>query len=144
VVLTLALTLSTSAILLSWIRLARPDLRDVLAQLPHLVNTQLVMAGFAFVTVNALMEELIWRGVIQSSVESAFGPGLIAISLQAASFGLAHIHGIPRGIAGILLAGSWGIVAGYLRQRTNGLLLPVLTHIAADATVFCLIVFVAR
>ena len=55
--------------------------------------------------------------------------------LQATSFGVARAHGFPRGVTGVLLAGVWGYLLGLLRQRTGGLLAPVLAHVVADGTI---------
>ena len=34
------------------------------------------------------------------------------------------------------MAGSWGLLLGVMRWRTQGLLAPYAAHVAADATIF--------
>jgi hypothetical protein len=55
-----------------------------------------------------------------------------------------HVHGFPRGVSGVVLAGAWGGMLGKLRQRAGGLLAPVLAHIVADATIASIIILMAR
>lgn len=140
----LGLAGASSIVLLAWAKLAHPDLRAIVAQLPHLSPPLLLLGGLVFALGNALMEELVWRGAMQTALGAVFGAPWLALVLQAASFGVAHIHGFPSGGLGMALAGAWGLVIGYLRLRTNGLLIPVLTHVVADATVFAILVLVLR
>lgn len=124
----------TPIALLGWLFALHPDLSDLRAQLPDLPLAAMIAGGVAFALVNAILEELVWRGVLQDRLGAVFGPG-VAIALQAASFGLHHLHGVPRGAVGVLLAGSWAAMLGLLRRHSGGLLAPVLAHVVADATI---------
>lgn len=98
----------------------------------------LALGGAGFSLLNAAVEEAIFRGVLQTAVERVSGPA-VAIAAQAAAFGALHVVGIPSGIVGAVMAGSWGVLLGVLRWRTRGLLAPYVAHVAADATIFLML-----
>ena len=98
----------------------------------------LVLGGAGFSLVNAAVEEAIFRGVLQTALERVSGP-VVAVVVQAVAFGLLHIVGVPTGIIGALMAGTWGLLLGVMRWRTRGVLAPYLAHVAADATIFCML-----
>ncbi|MBN9166016.1 MAG: CPBP family intramembrane metalloprotease [Myxococcales bacterium] len=79
-----------------------------------------------------------WRGILQDRLVPLFGVGG-AIVLQAASFGLQHAWGFPRGPVGVVLAGGWAVMLGLLRRHSGGLLSPILAHVVADATIAVLV-----
>ncbi|MCY7401568.1 MAG: CPBP family intramembrane metalloprotease [Nocardioides sp.] len=62
----------------------------------------------------------------------------MAVVLQAVAFGALHLHGVPSGPVGIVMAGAWGLLLGVMRVRSRGLLAPYVTHLAADATIVLL------
>ena len=133
----------TPGALTAWLFLLKPDLSDLtssaLLQVPRAV---LLVGGVAFALINAALEELIWRGVIQTALVSA-SPSRTgahaAILIQAVSFGLQHAHGFPRGVVGVTLAAGWAVMLGLLRQHSRGLLAPFLAHVVADATIAILV-----
>jgi uncharacterized protein len=90
---------------------------------------------FAFL--NALVEEVIYRGFLQSSLETVLpGSRLGVVVIQASAFAAAHFAaGFPNGPSGYLLAFAYGLAMGYLRFRTGGLLAPFLAHLAADMVI---------
>lgn len=134
----------TPIALFGWLFLFEPDLHDVVrAYVPDLPLAILVLAAIAFAVVNATLEELIWRGVLQDRLEPVFGAAA-AIALQAASFGIQHYRGVPRGAVGVLLAGSWAAMLGMLRHRTRGMLAPVLAHVVADSVIAIIVLTYAR
>lgn len=96
----------------------------------------LVAAGFSLL--NAAVEEVIFRGVLQTALERVTGP-IVAIVVQAVAFGVLHIVGAPTGVIGAVMAGEWGILLGLMRWRTHGLLAPYVAHVAADATIFVML-----
>lgn len=126
-----------------WLQLGRSDISDLVALIPKAPLPLLVLGGVTFALVNAFFEELIWRGLFQSRLVQLFGAPW-AIGIQAVSFGVAHAHGFPRGLTGVLLAGVWAVMLGILRQRACGLAAPVLAHVVADATIACLVISAAR
>lgn len=94
----------------------------------------IAVAATGFAVLNAGVEEAIFRGVLQTSLQQFVGP-ITAIAVQAAAFGLLHVAGIPSGAVGALMAGAWGALLGVLRYRTRGILAPYVAHIAADVTI---------
>jgi hypothetical protein len=109
------------------------------AQLVNRLPTwSLALAGAGFVTVNAAVEEVLFRGIILSHLTPAIGtrPALI---LQAAGFGLLNLHGYPYGPIGVALTTAYGLLLGALRLKTGGLLAGWIAHTLADSVIFLLI-----
>jgi membrane protease YdiL (CAAX protease family) len=129
-----------SVALVGWVALLHPDVRDVRAFLPPVHPVLLVIGGVVvFPVANAIIEEVIFRGVILGALEFAWGRGRAPYVAQAAAFGLAHWHGFPRGVVGVAMALVYGLMLGELRRRSRGLLAPVVAHVFADATIFALV-----
>ena len=129
----------TPVALVAWLVIMRPDLGDVLENyVPDLPMPLLVVGALGFVIVNAVLEEVLWRGVLQDRLGATFG-ARAAIVLQAASFGLQHAHGVPRGPTGVAMVFAWALMLGWLRRRAGGMLAPVLAHVVADATIAAII-----
>lgn len=97
----------------------------------------IVLAGVAFSLLNAAVEEIVFRGVLLSALTDVLGVR-VAVVLQAVAFGVLHLHGVPSGPVGMVMAGAWGLLLGVMRVRSRGLLAPYVTHIAADATIVLL------
>jgi membrane protease YdiL (CAAX protease family) len=116
-----------------------PDLAHLRAQFPDVTGGRLVLFGVYFSLLNALLEEVVFRGVVQDALESQFRP-ITALLLQAIIFGIAHYQGYPMGILGVVLAAIYGLMLGWLRNWAGGLAAPVLVHVFADATIFALVV----
>ena len=94
----------------------------------------------AFAMVNSLIEEIIWRGVMLTALEAAFGVGAFSLVLQAVQFGLAHYRrGFPNGWSGAGLTFLFGLAMGVLRRRSGGLVVPWIAHAAADFTIVWLV-----
>lgn len=74
-----------------------------------------------------VVEELLYRGLIQGSLVSRFG-ALIGVLLAAAWFTVAHLA--PSEAPGLF---AFALVLGWARQRTGRLGLPVVTHVAFNA-----------
>ena len=125
------------AFLTVWYSLTHPDLSHFGKYVPVLPLAQLVLFGAVFSLLNALVEEIVWRGVIQEALLTKYGP-IHAIWIQGVIFGLAHIQGIPNGAAGLAMASLFGVSLGWLRWKSEGLGACLLAHIAADATIFAL------
>jgi len=122
-----------------WARWFARDLTAASTVLPDLPLPLLVVAFFVFSIVNAVLEEVAFRGFLQGSLQAAWGTNACSLLLPAVLFGACHLHGIPGGPVGALMAGSWGLFLGWVRNQTGGLLTPVLAHIAADAAIFSLV-----
>jgi membrane protease YdiL (CAAX protease family) len=140
--LTAATIVVASAALVLWYRFipSRSDLSDLGGQIPNWDLPYLLLAGVGFSVLNALLEEIIFRGVLYEALVEDYGP-LLAVCIQGGIFGFVHAHGFPRGVVGIVLASIYGLMLGFLRQRSGGLLAPFLAHIFADATIFAIMLF---
>ena len=88
----------------------------------------LVVAGF-----NSVGEELLWRRAWWSSNAALARPALFVI--QTLSFGIAHLHGIPGGIAGMLLAGAFSLLISIMRSHW-GFASAVVAHFSTDLVIF--------
>ena len=130
---------ATSAVLVLWFMLVRPDVGDLADQIPHVGPVELVLLGVGFSVLNALMEEAAFRGVIQEALTAEWGAAW-AVSLQGVFFGVIHAQGFPRGIDGMVVASVYGVALGLLRLRSRGMAASCVAHICADATIFILLV----
>jgi membrane protease YdiL (CAAX protease family) len=131
-----AVAIVTSAALLAFDHLARPDVADLRAKLPSFGN--LLIAGICFSIVNATLEELIFHGLLWEFIATEWNSSVALIGTTIV-FGLGHVNGYPPGPLGAVLAGPFGLALGILRSWTGGLGLAIAVHICADATVFWLI-----
>jgi uncharacterized protein len=136
---TAAIIIGSSAALVLWSVLARPDVGDLTAKIPHVGPMQLLLIGVTFSVANALMEEAIFRGVFQEALTAEWGPGP-AVVIQGVLFGVLHLQGFPHGVEGMLMASAYGVALGWLRLRSRGMAAPCIAHVCADATIFCLLV----
>ncbi len=130
----------SSAALVVWYVVTRPNISLWAASVPNWPAPLLVLVGLGFSLVNAIIEEGLYRGVILQSLDAAFGAGWLAILLQAIPFGIGHLNGVPNGWLGAVMAGVYGVALGVVRRYSGGLVVPVITHIAADLVIFCLLV----
>lgn len=129
----------SSAALVAWYPALRPDLTAQAAKLSGWWVCHWFWAGALFASVNAVLEEIIFRGVLMESltVELGAAHGNLA---QAALFGLAHLHGVPDGILGVGMVMIYGAMLGWLRRLAGGLGAPVVAHVFADATILGLLI----
>jgi membrane protease YdiL (CAAX protease family) len=134
----IALVVATSIGLVAFQALAHPNLADLAAGLPVAAFGNLLLAGIGFSVVNAVSEELIFRGLLWE-VAAAEWNGSVALAATSAMFGLGHLHGYPPGPLGAVLAGTFGFALGLLRWWTGGLALAIAVHVCADATIFVLL-----
>lgn len=124
--------------LVTWTELFQPDLETFRAMIPGGNVLVLVSAALGFALLNAIMEELIWRGGIQSWLVARTTIRL-AILIQGLSFGALHWAGFPSGWSGVVLATTYGVMLGWLKHATGGLAAPIVAHILADITIFLLV-----
>jgi membrane protease YdiL (CAAX protease family) len=136
---TAAIVALSSTALLRYDSLVHPDLGALTGQLPAWPPAALVVAGALFAVLNASLEEMIFRGVLQTALAAQVGAGW-AVLVQAAAFGVGHGSGYPPGNRGMALAGIYGVMLGVLRQRAGGLLAPWIAHVCADAVIFWIVV----
>ena len=134
----LVLAITTVVALLGFQVLARPEVAGLAAGLPVAAFGSLLVAGVCFSTTNAVLEELIFRGVLWEATAAEWNRG-VALGATTILFGLGHVHGYPPGPLGAVLAGVFGMALGLLRLWTGGLGLTILVHICADATIFTIL-----
>jgi len=97
----------------------------------------------ALSAVNALSEELIYRGAIVAVAQGVLGPAPIAL-LSAALFALVHIRGQASGIA--VVAGS-AVVGWFLAHavlQTHGLFWAWFAHFMQDIVIFSAFIATTR
>jgi membrane protease YdiL (CAAX protease family) len=131
----------SSAALLVWTLVFRPDLGPSRDNIPTMPFWLFPLAGMAFALVNSAVEEAIFRGIFLQALESAVGVGIISLVIQAVIFGWLHYSeiGFPKGLAGVAMASVYGLLLGYLRYRSRGMLAPWLAHIGTDIAVFTIV-----
>jgi len=135
----LVIAVTSCGVLVIFHRITQPNLSRYLGLLPVNELGGVWTAAVIFPVVNALCEELVFRGVLYDALESYVG-SWTGIMGSALVFGWLHQQGYPPGGLGVLLASIYGIALGWLRMRVKGLGLPVLTHITADLTIFVIFV----
>jgi len=75
------------------------------------------------------------------ALDSATGPGFISLFVQAWLFGAMHyLQGFPNGLWGIAMTVTYGVMLGWLRRRSQGMLTPWLAHVFADIVIFIILV----
>ncbi len=140
VMLVLVIAVASGSALFIWYRLLDPDLSLHLGYMPRLPLWGVPLAAIIFSAGNAAMEELAFRGVVMQATDSAFGPGLLSITVQAWLFGAAHFReGFPNGWWGLAMTFIYGVMLGSLRRRSRGLFAPWLAHVCADLVIFAIL-----
>ena len=123
-----------------WFVLTQPDVTRFRAMIPEGSFLVVAIGGLIFSLLNALVEESIFRGVMQGALTDLIGNFWLVIAIQAAVFGHAHFQGFPSGWSGVLLAAAYGVVLGLMKRRSGGLAAPVTAHVLADMTIFVILV----
>lgn len=82
---------------------------------------------------NALPEELLFRGAIQNLIEQRFGRSWKTLAVAAVIFGLSHInnttaHHTPPNWPYVVMATFAGLAYGWTWQRSNKITASALTH----------------
>jgi membrane protease YdiL (CAAX protease family) len=135
-----AVSLLSGIALVGWVMLSHADMRPYLEGMPQLPIWCLPLAGVGFATLNATMEEAVFRGVVMDALDRAIGDGHASVGIQAVLFGAYHyLAGFPNGASGFILTLIYGVVLGILRRLSRGMLAPLMAHIAADLTIFAVL-----
>jgi uncharacterized protein len=130
----------SSTALYLWVVFAKPNLNDLLTFIPNQSFGALLIVGIGFALVNSVVEESIYRGILWTAFGAIFKSVVAVTLLQAAIFGVAHIQGFPRGAVGVVMAFVYGIMLGWLRHRSKGLLAPMIIHFVADLTIYLILI----
>ncbi len=119
--------------------IVNPDVHGYRTAIPFDALGGVIMAGVIFTIVNATLEELVFRGILFDALESQWGVWVTLIA-TAMLFGLGHLRGYPSGVVGACLAAVFGFAMGVLRLWSGGLILPIVAHMVADATIYAILV----
>ena len=140
-VLVALIVLISSGALLAWKAVGKPDLGPCRANIPAMPLYLMPFAGVAFALINSAVEEAIFRGILLQALDSAVGAGIIPLVIQAGFFGWMHYSevGCPKGLSGVAMASVYGLLLGYLRYRSRGMLAPWLAHAGTDVGVFIMV-----
>jgi membrane protease YdiL (CAAX protease family) len=107
--------------------------------IPEAPTILLILMGIGFAAINSIYEEGVFRSIFFSYFSKEVGFAF-ALILQALWFSFLHYRtGFPSGAIGILLTFIFGIMMGYLVNRTKGILIPVIIHFIADISIFVLV-----
>lgn len=91
----------------------------------------------SYAVLNALVEEIVFRGVLQHALAEVFGSRHAVVWLQAAAFAAFHFAmGFPNGWTGYAMTLLYGAALGYVKEWAGGLLAPWICHVLADLTIF--------
>jgi len=135
---TLLIAAVSSATLIVFQSFTHPDVYGYSQLLPVASFGGILPFAIFFSVLNAVCEEVIFRGILFDALASLWGPRTAAF-FTALLFGYGHLQGYPPGPPGAVLAGLFGLALGGLRIVTSGLALPIFAHIAADATIITLL-----
>jgi membrane protease YdiL (CAAX protease family) len=133
----LVLAITTVVALLGFQALARPEVAGLAAGLPVAAFGSLLVAGVCFSTTNAVLEELIFRGVLWEATAAEWNRG-VALGATTILFGLGHVRlsaGTARDRPGRSLRNGTGAAAVDRRVGTD----DSRAHICADATIFTIL-----
>ena len=144
VALMVTMTILSAAGLLVWVYFMKPDLGSVIDTVPSWKVPLLVLGGIGFSISNAFVEEFIFRGVLWDGLKRSFSAPLVTVLVQAAVFGGWHFRGVPGGAVGSSMVFIWGIFLGLIRQRSKGMLAPIIGHFFADLTIFFILFVLSR
>ncbi len=97
-----------------------------------------VAVALIFPLVNAVLEEIVFRWILFDGFRARWGVG-VAVVGSSLLFGFGHLGGYPPGMFGGILATVYGLSLAILRLHSRGLIVPVATHLLADATILAIL-----
>ena len=97
----------------------------------------LVPAVLVFALGSAFFEEVIFRGVMQKTLEEFTGRPTVAVLLQALLYALAFISttAVPAGWPGVIANLLLALILGWIVLRTGGIALAMIVHFAVSLAV---------
>jgi membrane protease YdiL (CAAX protease family) len=134
----------SAAGLVVWVLLLKPDLGRFITSVPPWNMPILIVGGVGFAVSNALVEEFIFRGVLWDGLKGACNKPPAVLLIQAAVFGGWHFRGFPGGAVGVSMVFAWGVFLGLVRQRSRGMVAPLITHFFADLTIFFILLAIVK
>ncbi len=112
-----------------------------ISHVPTAILALIVIPGFALF--NAATEEAVFRGVLYTAIERSSGSIGLTVVVQALAFAALHFEmGFPNGWLGYAMVLIWGLILGYVRAQTRGLLAPIVAHVIADLVIGYILLFV--
>jgi Type II CAAX prenyl endopeptidase Rce1-like len=109
IIATSIISITAGISLVLWYVILKPDVTVQLHKVPDMPLWLYPVAGIAFAAGNAAVEEFAYRGIIMQALDSAAGPGVISLFVQACSFGAMHyLQGFPKGVGGAAMATAYG------------------------------------
>ncbi len=103
----------------------------------HSSPMEFVLLGVALTLLPAVIEELLFRGVLMGALSGA--RAWVTLMLQALAFGAFHVD-LAQGIATFVL----GLGFGFMRLKTRSLLAPVVSHATYNFVVLASMRFVIQ
>ena len=116
---TAAIVITSSAALVIWHEWTEPDLSKLVAFVPPWPLPWLVAAGVVFSVLNALLEEVLFRGLMFDALRTSYGV-TATLLIQATAFGVLHFGGFPSGTIGVVLASVYGLIQGACASTPEG------------------------
>ncbi len=126
----------TTLALVAFIASGRTDLETATEGLSPLPLWVLPLVGVGFVIANPTVEEVLFRGALQTMVTQRTGSAVAGIVVQGVAFGAIHLNGVPGGPLGMVMAGGWGIILGIVTHRTQSIRLAWVVHVLANIAIF--------
>lgn len=100
-----------------------------------------LVSALGFSLINAAVEELYFRGILQGILEREWTSYHSAVFVQAIFFGALHFQppSVPFGVSGVILTTILAFALGYLKILGKGLAAPILAHTVADMGVYLML-----
>ena len=133
VLLILATIILTCIGLITWSLFIQKDLGQYSEFIPKHPVYLLIFEGIGFAVINSVM----WDGF-----DKVFNNKYLVIIFQAIVFSIWHYHGFPGGISGVIMVFAWSILLGFIRQRSGGILAPIVAHFFADFAILMITLLV--
>lgn len=100
-----------------------------------------VMLAASAILVAPIVEEILYRGLLQTSLLTAMpGRRWTVVTLAAAAFALQHVGLPPHTLPGLFIL---GIFLGWLYERTGSLLAPIVLHMGFNAVNFGMVLLMS-
>jgi membrane protease YdiL (CAAX protease family) len=129
----------SALLLLLWSFGLNQDLSGYIEDLPDLSPLILILGGLLFSAFNAVVEEFLARGILWDGFRAIYSHFWFINIMQALIFSIWHYYGFPGGLIGSLMVFFWSLLLGWMKQRSRGMLAPVMAHFAADFTIFLIV-----